>query len=257
LLPLFCVIWAKLADKCRSTLVFLPFAHDFGCRFFRQTIVVSEHSTPEGLALMNRQSFNIRGMVKLNEEHKGSVRRVLPHMQIRQVFHRIPDTETLAESDEARFSFFRDHVYSRISQTSQAHTLIFVSSYLEYVRIRNLFHKVEASFCQCNEYASVSDVARGRSDFFHGRVNLLLVTERFHFYYRFKLRGIHHIVFYSLPANEGMYPELINLISMGEDTGGTVTAIFGKQDRLALQRIVGTTRAQRLLTSDKSTHMFS
>jgi hypothetical protein len=43
---------------------------------------------------------------------------------------------------------------------------------------------MEASFAACNEYASVGDVARGRSEFFHGKVNMLVVTERFHFYYR-------------------------------------------------------------------------
>jgi hypothetical protein len=36
-----------------------------------------------------------------------------------------------------------------------------------------------------------------------------------------------------------------------------VTVLFNQQERLALQRIVGTSRAERLLTSDKSTHMFS
>ena len=51
-----------------------------------------------------------------------------------------------------------------------------------------------------------------RSEFFHGRVQLLLVTERFHFYHRFKLRGIQHIVFYSPPTFEAFYPELVNLI---------------------------------------------
>jgi hypothetical protein len=55
----------------------------------------------------------------------------------------------------------------------------------------------------------------GRSEFFHGRVQLLLVTERFHFYHRFRLRGIQHIVFYSPPTFEAFYPELVNLIRFG------------------------------------------
>jgi len=36
----------------------------------------------------------------------------------------------------------------------------------------------------------VSEVARARSDFFHGRRDILVVTERFHYYQRFKIRGI-------------------------------------------------------------------
>jgi len=76
-------------------------------------------------------------------------------------------------------------------------------------------------------------------------------------YCRFRLRGIQNIIFYSPPAFEVFYPELVNLINMSEDTGGTVTCLFGRQDRLALQRIVGTSRAERLITSDKQTFMFS
>ena len=45
--------------------------------------------------------------------------------------------------------------------------------------------------------------------------------------------------------------------SMSEDTGGTVTVLFSRHDRLALQRIVGTARAERLITSDKNTFMFN
>ena len=36
----------------------------------------------------------------------------------------------------------------------------------------------------------VSDVARARSEFFHGRRDILVITERFHFYHRFKLRYV-------------------------------------------------------------------
>jgi hypothetical protein len=45
--------------------------------------------------------------------------------------------------------------------------------------------------------------------------------------------------------------------SMSEDTGGTVTVLFSRHDRLSLQRIVGTARADRLITSDKNTFMFN
>ncbi len=44
------------------------------------------------------------------------------------------------------------------------------------------------------------------------------LVQRFHFYHRFKIRGIQHIVFYSLPQIPEFYSELVNLMSLFEDT---------------------------------------
>ena len=132
-------------------------------RVFRQNIVLSAHLTPEANSVISRFSHNVRGTVKLEEEHKGSLRRVLPSMQIRQFYHRLPDCASLSDQDDKRFEFFRDHVLSKIGAKQQAHTMIFCSSYIEYIRIRNHFNKTEASFGGCSEYASVSSVARARS----------------------------------------------------------------------------------------------
>lgn len=47
-----------------------------------------------------------------------------------------------------------------------------------------------ASFVSISEYADKSEVTRARSWFFLGRRNILVYTERAHFYNRFKIRGI-------------------------------------------------------------------
>jgi len=41
------------------------------------------------------------------------------------------------------------------------------------------------------------------------------------------------------------------------DTGGTVTAVYAAHDKLALQRVVGTKRANLMLESGKPSHMFA
>jgi len=61
------------------------------------------------------------------------------------------------------------------------------------------------------------------------------MQQRFHFYHRFKLRGIQHLVFYGLPQIPEFYSELVNLMSLFDDTGGSVTAVYAQQDLLALQ----------------------
>jgi hypothetical protein len=45
-----------------------------------------------------------------------------------------------------------------------------------------------SSFTSCCEYSRGSEVSRGRSNFFHGRVPFMLYTERAHFFHRYKVR---------------------------------------------------------------------
>ena len=189
--------------------------------------------------------------------YTGALRQVLEHLHARHTFHRLPDSDTLAASDDARLAFFADKVYQRLVSACQTHTLLVVPTYVDFVRVRNWLKKQTASFLACTEYSDVSEVARARSDFFHGRRDLLLITERFHFYHRFKLRGIQHVVFYGLPQLAEFYAELVNLMSLFDDTGGTVTCLYAQQDQLALQRIVGTERANHMLASNKPSHMFA
>ncbi len=83
------------------------------------------------------------------------------------------------------------------------------------------------------------------------------MTERFHFYHRFRLRGVLHVVFYGLPLFPRFYPELVNLVGLGAGAGASVTAVYARQDLLALRRVVGSARAQRMLDSDKTVHLFA
>ena len=45
-------------------------------------------------------------------------------------------------------------------------------------------------------------VAKARDEFYHNEKHFMLYTERAHFYKRFRLKGIRHLVFFQPP----MYP---------------------------------------------------
>lgn len=67
-----------------------------------------------------------------------------PSSTLAQAFTRI-DVPSLAGADDARFAFFRDRLLPPLaagvaegSGSPAAHTLIFVPSYFDYVRLRNL-----------------------------------------------------------------------------------------------------------------------
>ena len=81
-----------------------------------------------------------------------------------------------------------------------------------------------------------------------------MFTERFHFYRRYRIRGIQNIVLYGLPENPGFYTEILNMVEPGENV---VVALYTKYDAMVLARTVGADRAHRMITTrDRSAFMF-
>lgn len=108
----------------------------------------------------------------------------------------------------------------------QGGIMIFISSYLEYVRVRNFLKSQSASFCLLHEWESVlcilwrvslcghkcadgiyvslllryagqSDISRARVQFFEGKRKIMLYTERSHFYHRYKVGSLECFVHWS------------------------------------------------------------
>jgi len=61
---------------------------------------------------------------------------------------------------------------------SEEHTLIFISSYVGFVRLRNHLKKESESFVQVQEYAEKGKIAKARQLFFLGDKKFMLYTER-------------------------------------------------------------------------------
>ncbi|KAK9865904.1 hypothetical protein WJX84_009973 [Apatococcus fuscideae] len=140
--------------------------------------------------------------------------------------------------------------------------LVFVSSYFDFVRLRNwLAEQDGASWGAVSEYTEAPEVARARSLFAKGRTRILLYTERLHFYFRHHLRGVQDIVFYQLPEHASYFNELLHMMTDGRSgtqqlAHATATSIFSQFDSLALQHVCGTKRAKRMLKADSAAFMF-
>lgn len=65
-----------------------------------------------------------------------------------------------------------------------SHTLIYIPSYFDYVRLRNYMKREEMRFASICEYSSRAEVSRARLFFQQGDKQFVLFTERFHFYKR-------------------------------------------------------------------------
>lgn len=69
------------------------------------------------------------------------------------------------------------------------------------------------------------------------------------------------IVFYGLPDHAHFYSELVNLVQSGTGSTAaahhaTITTLFCKFDALALGRVVGNSRAAKMLAAETPTFMF-
>ncbi|XP_048134346.1 U3 small nucleolar RNA-associated protein 25-like isoform X2 [Rhodamnia argentea] len=220
-------------------------------RFYRQSIVLGYFLNPDMNALFNQHCLNYEGKVKLVCEYKGVLPKVL--IQARQIYERF-DADSISEADDARLEYFTKKVFPKIKDSIQGGIMLFISSYFEFVRIRNFLKSQNASFCLLGEYTKQSDISRSRVWFFEGRKKIMLYTERAHFYHRYKIRGIQNLIIYSLPERKELYPEIVNMLEGSH--GMTSTVLFSRFDQLRLERIVGSTAAKRMITSEKSVFAF-
>lgn len=227
----------------------------------RQTIVLSAYMTPELNRLQSTWMRNVAGRVKITRSYQGAIAEI--GQQIRQTFNRY-DSESPVSDPDDRFKYFTSTIIPAIARQISAGAddalgiLIFIPSYLDFVRVRNYFtasaETQEVTFGAVSEYTEVPEVRRARSHFFTGRHAVLLYTGRAHHFRRYEIRGVKKVIMYSLPDNPTFYTEVVDGFlgtSLAEgkvdaaDAGAR--AIFSKWDGLSLERIVGTKRVARML----------
>ncbi|WVQ95052.1 hypothetical protein IAU59_002144 [Kwoniella sp. CBS 9459] len=251
-----------------------PWYLESQAQYIRQTVILSRYDTPEARALFNRHCHNLQGKIRSDGvNYNGVLDRV--KSGVRQVFERIDldgpkglSGEAAVGEVDARLEWFTKKTIPALlrSAISRQNTLIVVPSYFDFVRVVNHLRKTDqVTFAAISEYSSNSEIGRARTLFFKGKKSFLIVTERFHFYRRYKLRGAKTIVFYSLPDHAQFYSEFMAtpfLGSKGKDEVEVDEAevsgrtLFSRFDALKVERVVGTANARRLLTSGEGRFEF-
>ncbi|XP_021186365.3 U3 small nucleolar RNA-associated protein 25 homolog [Helicoverpa armigera] len=230
-------------------------------KYYRQTLVFSSVALPEIKSVINKKCHNYAGKVFVeNPTDIGSIQQVL--VQVPQVFHRFTAASPL-ESVEARFQYFIKEILPKQRDTLMSHTLIYVPSYFDYVQIRNYFKKEDIGFVQICEYSKDSKIARARDMFFHTEAHFMLYSERVHFFRRFRIKGIRHIIFYQPPTYPHFFSEMCNLMQAmnqnrfgGSECNMTVSVLYCQFDAPRLAALLGHERVARLMRSDTNVHMF-
>jgi len=235
---------------------------DGHARYLRQTIVFTAFNTPELNRLFGHSMLNMAGRVKVcKDEYNGSMLDL--GAQMKQTFSRFESSQPVADPD-ARFKYFTTTIVPSLTKLSKMRSgtghgvLIFIPSYMDFVRVRNFLANSNStqnlSFGSISEYTSVRDVARARSHFFSGRHSVLLYTGRAHHFRRYHLRGVRAVIMYALPDNPRFYQEiaggyLSTSIAEGrvDPMEANARSIFSKWDMLKLERVVGSKRSAAML----------
>ncbi|WVO21378.1 uncharacterized protein IAS62_002686 [Cryptococcus decagattii] len=249
-----------------------PWYLESQAKYLRQTIILSRYDTAEARALFNRSCHNLQGKVRSERNDFGGVMdRVRPG--VRQMFERFDlegpksmSGEAAVDEVEKRLKFFTENTIPALLRAaiSRQNTLIVIPSYFDFVRVTNYLRKADkVSFAAISEYSSNAEISRARTLFFKGKKSFLIVTERFHFYRRYKIRGAKTIVFYSLPDHAQFYSELMETPFLAsknkledevdvDEAEVSSRVLFSRFDALKLERVVGSENARRLLKSGES-----
>ncbi|KAM9609274.1 U3 small nucleolar RNA-associated protein 25 homolog isoform 2-T3 [Morphnus guianensis] len=226
-------------------------------KYYRQTLLFSALQDPQINSVFNKHCFNYMGQVAVrNVPLSGSISHVV--VQLPHVFRRL-EAENVNSVIDTRFQFFIDKVLPEYRDAIMSHTLIYVPSYFDYVRLRNYFKKEELNFTHICEYTKKAGICRARRFFLKGEKQFLLFTERFHFYKRYTIKGIRNLIFYELPTYSHFYSEICNMMKAtdnGADATWTCTVLYSKYDAQKLAAVVGIDRTAQMIQSKKNVHLF-
>uniref|UniRef100_A0A915JP67 Digestive organ expansion factor-like protein n=1 Tax=Romanomermis culicivorax TaxID=13658 RepID=A0A915JP67_ROMCU len=244
-------------------------------QLYRQTILFSRFDVPEFRGIFSKWCKNYEGLTvgSFFDFYSNAAAILKVQAAIPQAFHRF-DSSSLQSDADARFEFFAHKILPDFKASPLKRILIFVPSYFDFVRVRNLLKSEEYSAdmpcVQIFEYAEDKKVNRARDLFYHAKKRCALFTERFHFFKRYHIRGVRHIIFYQLPFYAQFYSEICNWTKWSsvdesklrdEDDENNVqnrptcTILYSKYDSYRLANVLGKDRVPVLLNSDKKVYL--
>ncbi|KAF1762001.1 hypothetical protein GCK72_010261 [Caenorhabditis remanei] len=214
-------------------------------KHFSQTLMFSRFSHELFTSLMLQNSQNHRGLIVSKPKRTGTLSDI--DIPLCQELHKF-EVKDPNETSDLRFKYFVD----KIMPTLIPRTLIVIPSYFDFVRVRNHFKKAEESFVMCHEYANRAKVDRAREMFFHERKSYLVVTERWYFFNRRHLTGVHRVVFYQLPSHPLFYSEFINMSDADTSQRFLAILLLCKYDRIRLENTFGTEMAAAVMSNKQT-----
>ncbi|KAG8729614.1 rRNA-binding ribosome biosynthesis protein utp25 [Ceratobasidium sp. 423] len=211
--------------------------------YLRQTILLSAYETPQTRALFNNTQLlkNVAGRVRQMRPYGAT-----PIPESMAIDWIKLDCDDPAKEPDARFEYFKEKIVPNILSAAQVQTLIFVPSYFDYLRVYN--------HLASHASTSVTGISEARQAFFKGTRPVLVITERFHFFRRYKLRAVKHITFYGPPDHAQFFTEILSFPFLDDETAPApadvkTVCLYSKFDYMRLERLEGTKEAATMCAS--------
>jgi len=225
-----------------------PWYLDQNSIYLRQTVMLSAFETPEMRQLFNTSLKNVTGKVRIEKTWSA----VQVPASVDKLFVSF-DCPSPREEPDKRFNYFTTQFLLKIlkSAVQSTNTVLFIPSSFDFIRVHNYFRKNSpVSFAVLSEYSSNQDISRARQGFFSGKKSFLLISERFHFYRRYKIRGIRNVIFYAPPDNAQFFSEFLSypFLDDGVDASDvSCRMLYCQYDRLRMERILGSKGVKSLI----------
>ncbi|KAF8134540.1 digestive organ expansion factor [Boletus edulis] len=225
-----------------------PWYLDGFSSYLRQSILLSPFEMSETRSLYNTSLKNVAGKIRVEKSW--------PALHVPEgIDHTFLTFDCLSPREEAdkRFSYFTTQLLPKVlkSAVQSANTVVFIPSSFDFIRVHNYFRRMSGiSFTVLSEYSSNQDIARARQAFFSGKQAFLLISERFHFYRRYKIRGIRNILFYGPPTHPQFFSEFLTypFLDEGVDPSDvTCRVACCRYDWFKLERMLGSRGVKEVL----------
>ena len=198
------------------------YANNYG-EFLRQNIIISHFKCLDIDVSINEIMKNINGKVLFDGPYENQPELIKQEFsekynymnsknyEIRYEFKILRDLKGENDFDE-KFNYFTKNIWQNLYESFEKHTIIFISSTFDYLRLKSFFKKKSRSVCYISEDTDKKDWQRNRLYFENGKYKFLLYSERAHVYKKINLKFAKNIFFYSLPEDPKIFNELIHLI---------------------------------------------
>jgi len=225
-------------------------------RKIRQTLCISKFAFPELNALLSKPILVDTCLGKWSLGSTSSTTAAKKASQfIDSNFHLFKPKSLEMQPDE-RLAYFTKMVLP--SYAREDHICIFISSYFEFCQLKQWFTESDLRFACLSEYDEGGAITGARAKFFNGHAKFLLITERFHFYRRIHIRGVKHLLWYSLPEHAEYFNECASWVGdiypRSKDEGEQEKwapktdspVLYCPFDVMKVERIVGSSKIDRL-----------
>ncbi|XBW35158.1 hypothetical protein QEN19_000721 [Hanseniaspora menglaensis] len=267
---------------------------------FRQTLIFTKNLTVNSNLIFNNYCFNRSGkfknLIRVNDLKSTVLNSLTLYKNMLNLkFQRFepskdPQQMIISEPD-FRFKFFVSSILPNLIKNETSGVLIYIPEYTDFLRLKNYIGKNTSLLVDdLNEYSSVPKITKTRNFFkltseksptVRGskKINVLLYTERLHYYRKYDIKGIKQLIFYKPPSDFKYFQDFMKMMikynlnfnkNFGNDLNSddsdhgddvimedlVVRCIYSKFDSLCMNKLVGNKNLGILMSGSNDVYEF-